>query len=60
MIKVVPLKNNKYLLQSKSGNDIRPKLFQYAVKNDLTVLSMNQKAKSLEDVFLQVTEGLVQ
>ncbi|MDA3820515.1 MAG: gliding motility-associated ABC transporter ATP-binding subunit GldA [Candidatus Delongbacteria bacterium] len=56
VIKVVTLKNKKYLLQSKSGNDIRPKLFHYAVKNDLTVLSMNQKAKSLEEVFQELTK----
>ncbi|MEA3448579.1 MAG: gliding motility-associated ABC transporter ATP-binding subunit GldA [Bacteroidota bacterium] len=54
--KAKALEDNKYLLQSKSGNDIRPKLFQYAVKNDLTVLSMNQKAKSLEDVFQELTK----
>lgn len=56
VIKVVTLKDKKFLLQSKSGNDIRPKLFQYAVKNDLTVLSMNQKAKSLEEVFQELTK----
>ncbi|MGC9330897.1 MAG: gliding motility-associated ABC transporter ATP-binding subunit GldA [Bacteroidales bacterium] len=56
VIKTVKLKDNKYLIESKSGSDIRPKLFHYAVKNNITVLSMNQKAKSLEDVFHELTK----
>ncbi|MFO7790428.1 MAG: gliding motility-associated ABC transporter ATP-binding subunit GldA [Bacteroidales bacterium] len=53
--KAKALEDKKYLVQSKAGNDIRPELFQYAVKNDMTVLSLAQKAKSLEQVFQELT-----
>ncbi|MFW5805401.1 MAG: gliding motility-associated ABC transporter ATP-binding subunit GldA [Bacteroidales bacterium] len=55
VIKTVKIEGNKYLVESKSGSDIRPKLFQYAVKNNMTVLSMNLKAKSLQQVFQELT-----
>jgi ABC-2 type transport system ATP-binding protein len=54
--KAVNLKEQQYLVQSKAGKDIRASLFQYAVKNKLTVLSMTQKNKSLEDVFRDLTK----
>ncbi|MDA3910261.1 MAG: gliding motility-associated ABC transporter ATP-binding subunit GldA [Bacteroidales bacterium] len=54
--KAVNLKEQQYLVQSKAGKDIRASLFQYAVKNNLTVLSMAQKDKSLEDVFRELTK----
>lgn len=54
--KAVNLKDQQYLVQSKAGKDIRASLFQYAVKNKLTVLSMTQKNKSLEDVFRDLTK----
>lgn len=55
--KAVNLQDNQYLVQSKAGKDIRPLLFQYAVKNKITVLSMTQKNKSLEDVFQELTKA---
>ncbi|MEA1873058.1 MAG: gliding motility-associated ABC transporter ATP-binding subunit GldA [Bacteroidota bacterium] len=54
--KAVNLKDQHYLVQSKAGKDIRASLFQYAVKNKLTVLSLTQKNKSLEDVFRDLTK----
>ncbi|MFP4662996.1 MAG: gliding motility-associated ABC transporter ATP-binding subunit GldA [Bacteroidales bacterium] len=54
--KVLRLENNKYLVQSAVDKDIRPLLFQYAVKHKLTVLSMSQKNKSLEEVFRELTK----
>jgi ABC-2 type transport system ATP-binding protein len=54
--KAIRLGDNKYLVQSKSDKDIRPLIFQYAVKNKLTVLSMNLKNKSLEEVFQELTK----
>jgi len=54
--KAVNLKDQQYLVQSKAGKDIRASLFQYAVKNKLTVLSLTQKNKSLEDVFQDLTK----
>jgi ABC-2 type transport system ATP-binding protein len=54
--KAVNLEGYKYLVQSKPGKDVRAALFQYAVKNNMTVLSLTQKNKSLEDVFQELTK----
>ena len=43
------------LLQSAGDNDIRPAVFRFAVENNFTVLSMQQKEKSLEEVFREFT-----
>lgn len=53
--KVVHVKNNIWLLQSLGNNDLRPEIFQFAVKNGLTVLSMQKHEKNLEDVFHELT-----
>ena len=47
--------NNVYLLASDETSDIRPAIFNFAVENQLTVLSMNQKEKNLEEVFREIT-----
>ncbi len=49
------LAGNIYLLASSQKEDIRSKIFQFAVKQNLTVLSMSQKEKSLEDIFRELT-----
>ena len=54
--KVAELKPNCWLVQSKVTEDIRPNIFNFAVKNGLTVLSMQNKEKSLEDVFQELTK----
>jgi ABC-2 type transport system ATP-binding protein len=55
--KLAGLKNNSWLIQSSADIDIRPGIFQFAVKNQLTVLSMQKKEKSLEDVFQELTKS---
>ncbi len=55
--KVVNLEGHKYLVQSKPDKDVRISLFQFAVKNNITVLSLTQKNKSLEDVFQELTKN---
>jgi ABC-2 type transport system ATP-binding protein len=41
-----------------SGNiDIREEIFQFAVKNDIAVLSMNHVEKGIAEVFQQLTKG---
>lgn len=37
--------------------DVREHIFQFAVKNDLVVLSMQQVGKGIEEVFQQLTRG---
>ncbi len=51
-IKKIDGKN--WIIQSKS--DIREKVFSFAVKNNLTVLAMQKKEKSLEEVFQELTK----
>lgn len=39
----------------ESNEDIREKIFSFAVENDIKVLSMQKKEKSLEEVFQELT-----
>jgi ABC-2 type transport system ATP-binding protein len=54
--RVVPLKKNQWLIQGNPEKDIRSEVFNFAVKNNLTVLSMQKQEKSLEQVFQQLTK----
>ncbi len=53
--KVLQLKENKWLLLSLPKEDIRPIVFQFAVNHKLTVLSLTEQEKSLEDIFQELT-----
>jgi ABC-2 type transport system ATP-binding protein len=55
VIKVVNLNNNNWLIQGETSVDLRPIIFQFAVDKKLTVLSMQKKEKSLEEVFQELT-----
>ncbi|PLX02863.1 MAG: gliding motility-associated ABC transporter ATP-binding subunit GldA [Marinilabiliales bacterium] len=48
--------DKNWLLQSPSEGDLRELVFKFAVKNDLTVLSMQRKEKRLEEVFQELTK----
>jgi len=50
------IKNNIWEIHSNNKTDIRPKIFQFAVDNGLTVISMQKKEQSLEDIFQKVTK----
>jgi ABC-2 type transport system ATP-binding protein len=54
--KVAKVDDKNWLIQSTSTEDIRPKIFNFAVKSDLAVLSMQKKEKSLEEVFQELTK----
>jgi ABC-2 type transport system ATP-binding protein len=47
--------DNNYLILSEGDADIRPAVFDFAVKNGLTVLGMHRKEGSLEDIFRKLT-----
>lgn len=47
--------DNVYLIETQSDEDIRPLIFQFAVKNGLTVLSLQKQESNLEDVFRHLT-----
>lgn len=49
-------KNGSWKIISSSDEDIRPAIFNFAVKNDLIILEMQQKQQNLENVFYQLTQ----
>ena len=53
--RAIQLSPFKFLVESDYSADIRPVLFKYAVSEGLTVLSMQRKEKSLEEVFAELT-----
>ena len=44
-------------IESGTNIDIRPLIFQFAVKNNLTLLSLYEKQQNLENVFQQITRN---
>lgn len=50
------LPGNIYLLAGSSDKDMRSEIFQFAVEKKLTILSLNRKEKSLEQVFSELTQ----
>ncbi|MEE4197619.1 MAG: gliding motility-associated ABC transporter ATP-binding subunit GldA [Bacteroidales bacterium] len=54
--KVAKIDNQNWLIQTASKEDIRQKIFKFAVESNLTVLSMQKKEKSLEEVFQELTQ----
>jgi ABC-2 type transport system ATP-binding protein len=51
------IKNNIWEIEAEGEDDIRPLIFNFAVKNNLTVLSLNRQESNLEDVFRHLTNG---
>ena len=51
------LKDNIWVIEAEGDEDIRPSVFNFAVKNNLTVLSMNKQESNLEEVFRHLTNG---
>lgn len=54
---VKALPGNQFLLESGEKNDIRGEIFKLAVSQDLTILSLSMKEKSLEDLFREITKA---
>ena len=54
--KVAKIDKKNWLIQSSSTEDIRQKIFNFAVQSNLAVLSMQKKEKSLEEVFQELTK----
>lgn len=49
------LKNNSWSIEAEGTDDIRPAIFNFAVKNNLTVLSLQKVESNLEEVFRHLT-----
>ncbi|MBU8892703.1 MAG: gliding motility-associated ABC transporter ATP-binding subunit GldA [Bacteroidales bacterium] len=54
--RVAKIDSKNWLIQSSSTEDIRQNIFNFAVKSNLAVLSMQKKEKSLEEVFQELTK----
>ena len=54
---VKPLDGNHFLLETSEKSDIRGEIFNFAVNQGLTILSLSMKEKSLEDLFREITSG---
>lgn len=50
-------KGNSWLIESSADQDIRPAIFDFAVRKNLTVLSLQKKENNLEEVFRILTKG---
>lgn len=50
------LKPKHWIIEAQGDNDIRENIFKFAVANSLTVLSMQQKEKTLEEAFQELTK----
>ena len=55
ILELKKIKNNKWLIISSKNIDIRPDIFNFAITNKLTVLSLQKKEKSLEEIFQLLT-----
>ncbi len=51
------IKQNTWLIEASGTEDVRPSIFSFAVKNNLTVLSLQNKKNNLEEIFRQLTGG---
>jgi len=49
------IKDNFWLIEAEGSEDIRPAIFNFAVKNNLTVLSLQKLESNLEEVFRHLT-----
>lgn len=53
--KVKYLQNNTWQLSTSASEDIRKDIFDFAVANNLSVLTLNRAEQKLEDVFKELT-----
>ncbi len=53
---VKSLGENQFLLETHESRDVRADIFNFAVDQGLTILSLSLKEKSLEEVFREITQ----
>jgi len=49
--------DNQFLLETLESRDVRGDIFNFAVNQGLTILSLSLRKKSLEEVFREITNG---
>ena len=52
----VNVENNTWKIIADTKNDVRKEIFNYAVKNDIGISTLNKEEQKLEDVFKQLTK----
>jgi ABC-2 type transport system ATP-binding protein len=53
---ITKIGDNTWLLSTNSCDDIRPLIFRFVVENNLTLITMQQKGKQLEEIFQSLTK----
>lgn len=51
-----PINKTIWLLTSTSNDDVRKSIFNFAVSNNLSVLTLNKEEQKMEDVFKELTK----
>jgi ABC-2 type transport system ATP-binding protein len=51
------IRSNLWAIEAEGDEDIRPSIFNFAVKSNLTVLSLQKQESNLEEVFRHLTKG---
>lgn len=54
---VKKIREKLWIIEASGEEDIRPLIFNFAVKNGLTVLSLQKQESNLEEVFRHLTNG---
>ncbi|HNW97503.1 MAG TPA: gliding motility-associated ABC transporter ATP-binding subunit GldA [Bacteroidales bacterium] len=57
IIEVININSNIWNVKANKEPDIRPEIFKFAVKHNITVLSMKEEEQSLEETFQKLTKN---
>jgi ABC-2 type transport system ATP-binding protein len=57
IVDAINVSGNLWSIKAEQGKDIRPEIFKFAVKHNITVLSMNIEEQTLEETFHQLTKS---
>ncbi len=57
VLEVKNIQRHLWQIKARGEEDIRPAIFSFAVKNNLTVLSLQKEESTLEEVFRHLTGG---
>ncbi|MBN1986151.1 MAG: gliding motility-associated ABC transporter ATP-binding subunit GldA [Prolixibacteraceae bacterium] len=58
-IKSLREEGNLWIIEADGTQDVRPLVFDFAVENGLTLLTLQQKQQNLENVFHQLTQNQI-
>ncbi len=60
VLDAIAVKDFLWSIRTEPDKDARPEIFKFAVKHNITVLSMNMEEQSLEETFHQLTQSGIQ